>query len=502
MIKFKKYLFLFLLLTSSVAFSQTDPFKEFEKFKQQTQSDFQKYRDSIHQDYENFKKVAWKEFEVFKTGGRLKKPKPQVIPEAKPQEIPSKPTPLIVTKPIKVLPSVELPEDDFSRKITPDFRRKLLSIAKDSKHHSKINFYGATFNLFYDDIDFTLNTVSNEGITEVVKQLSSRYETLDKIITQCVNYAHLMKLNGYGFLQLLRKTGYKIYADKKKATLFTWYVLNKMEFDVKVGYNRNKHLFLMTPSKVKFLNTFNIRQNRKRYYVLNFDNNDLHEMKTNGVRSYTKNPFKTKKLLSFLFRQAPQISEERRTRERGGKGLPFKIDLAYNTSYVELLKELPTLDYQAYFHIPVSEQTERFLEQKLNPLLQNKTNAEKVNFLLHLVQYGFEYQYDKENFGRIERPQAPEEMLYYKYSDCEDHSALFAYLVNHFTDCEVVGILYSSHVTTAVKFPNSHPNGYYLPKPHQDYLVCDATYIGANIGQCMPKFINEMPEAVFRVKTK
>ncbi len=495
--------FIILFLLSSTVFSQTDPLKEFESFKKQVENDFNNYKDSLNKDYDNFKKAIWKEFTLFKTGSRLLKPKPTIIPEAKPGIVPQKPTPLIPNEPtITVLPDIELPEDDFSHKISPKLRKKLLFIARNTENHSKINFYGATLNFFYDDINLYIDTFSDKMIMEIVKQLSSKDEEVKKIIIQCINYAYLMNLNGYGLLQLIRRAGYKMYQNKEKAMLFTWYVLNKMGYDLKIGYSRSGHLFLLTPSKIRFLNTYKISQNGKIYYVINFNNKDLYELRNKGIRTYMKNPFQTKYILNFLFNEAPQIDEKEATVTRTIKQTPFSIGLSYNVSYVNLLAELPVLDYPVYFHIPVSKKTEKELEKKIIPLLENKTESQKVNLLLGLVQHGFEYKFDKDNFGRLERPQAPEEMFHYKYSDCEDHSALFAYLVNHFTDCEVVGILYSSHVATAVKFPNSRPNGYYLPKPYQDYLICDATYIGASIGQCIPKFIGVTPESVFKIIKK
>ncbi len=490
-------------------FSQTDPF---EKVRAEMYKDFDSFKDSINDEFNRFKKTIWKEFKLIETKKKLTKPR--VLPIAtNTTKKPHKPIPFkittnpdgnIVTKAptVVTIPEIELPEDDFTSRISPKFRQKLLLMAKEMSNRENINFYGTEFGFYYNDLDFYLgNTVNEKSIKNAVKELYDN-DDVQKYIQQWINYAGLMKLNDYGFLQLVRKTGQQIYNNDNKATLLTWLVLNKTGYKCQLGYAKN-HLFLLAITKTKLLNTFSIFKNREIFRVLLFNNDEYNLMRSAGmIRSYEGNPFKTKYAIDFLFKQVPEIKGLNidKTRKLFGESKTEKINLSYNKSFVDLLKELPTLDYDAYFSMPMHPNSKKRLKEQLSPFLAGKSETEKVQVLLSFVQFGFDYKFDKENFKRIERPQAAEEMIYYDYSDCEDHSALFAYLVNTFTKCEVVGILYSSHVTTAVKFPNAKPNGHYLPKPYNDYLICDATYIGASIGMSMNKFINVMPEAVFKVK--
>ncbi|MBQ8221442.1 MAG: hypothetical protein IJZ31_09615, partial [Bacteroidaceae bacterium] len=52
---------------------------------------------------------------------------------------------------------------------------------------------------------------------------------------------------------------------------------------------------------------------------------------------------------------------------------------------------------------------------------------------------------------------------------------------------------YPGHLATAVHFPETI-SGNYVSLNGQRYLVCDPTYIGADIGMAMPKFINSKVE--------
>lgn len=66
----------------------------------------------------------------------------------------------------------------------------------------------------------------------------------------------------------------------------------------------------------------------------------------------------------------------------------------------------------------------------------------------------------------------PEEALYYEYTDCEDRSALFYYLVKELLDLPMVILKYPNHVNIAVKIDNVpgqsviyEGNKYYVCEP-------------------------------------
>ena len=46
----------------------------------------------------------------------------------------------------------------------------------------------------------------------------------------------------------------------------------------------------------------------------------------------------------------------------------------------------------------------------------------------------------------------PEETINYPYSDCEDRSILFSYLVKNLLHLDIVGVKYNDHLATAINF--------------------------------------------------
>ncbi|MBK6681728.1 MAG: hypothetical protein IPG53_17890 [Ignavibacteriales bacterium] len=88
-----------------------------------------------------------------------------------------------------------------------------------------------------------------------------------------------------------------------------------------------------------------------------------------------------------------------------------------------------------------------------------------------------------------------EETLYYDFTDCEDRSVLFAHLIQMFTNLKVVGLDYPGHIATAVEL-KSAKNGDSITYKGRKFIICDATYIGAGIGECMTEFKNVTPEII------
>ncbi len=118
--------------------------------------------------------------------------------------------------------------------------------------------------------------------------------------------------------------------------------------------------------------------------------------------------------------------------------------------------------------------------------IAGKNKSAAANILLHFVQTAFEYATDDEQFG-VERPLFADETLFYPYSDCEDRAILYSILVRELLGLDVVLLHYPNHLATAVCFDTEVP-GDYLQVDGIRYIVCDPTYINADIGQAMPQF--------------
>lgn len=64
----------------------------------------------------------------------------------------------------------------------------------------------------------------------------------------------------------------------------------------------------------------------------------------------------------------------------------------------------------------------------------------------------------------------------------------FSILVRDLLKLEVVLLNYPGHLATAVRF-NEEVSGYYFLVKEKKYVLCDPTYIGAPVGDCMPQYV-------------
>ncbi|MFB6356047.1 MAG: hypothetical protein ABEJ65_05985 [bacterium] len=110
---------------------------------------------------------------------------------------------------------------------------------------------------------------------------------------------------------------------------------------------------------------------------------------------------------------------------------------------------------------------------------------ESVNFLLRLVQEGFEYKTDDKQFNGDEVWMVPPQTAYYPYTDCEDRAIFFGWLVQNVMDRNAVGVKWPGHLSAALEYKGK-PRGRYVKAKGSTYLLADPTYIGAGPGKVMP----------------
>ena len=183
-------------------------------------------------------------------------------------------------------------------------------------------------------------------------------------------------------------------------------------------------------------------------------------------------------------------------RELSFNKIDSKIELPFNSSQVAYLNDVPMTIFPIYFVSPISIEAQQVFNDKLNELKSQYTPVQFIDIILNFVQTAFDYKTDEQQFG-YEKYFYPEEVIAYPYSDCEDRSALFAWLVSNYTDAKVVGLQYEGHLATAVCFgENVNIEGDMFSYAGKRYYVCDPTYINASIGMTMPQFKDKMPKII------
>lgn len=473
---------------------------DFEKWKQQQMQGFQDYKDERDREFTAFLKEHWKAMDLLKGTVRDEKPKPVKMPVARPEPPPkpapapkepvAKPGPAPAPKPVPIPePVVIAPPPP----VMPPVPVKPVPPAVKKGTRVNISYFGTPMTFYYDPaIKKSLPSRINEtAVSDFWSELSkSDYEPLLESIDK---QARHLQLNDWGYALLSNALAVKIYPGRKnEQAMFNWFVLTKAGFQTRIAFDE-QNAYMLIPSKHQIYETPYFTFDGVRYYAVRFDGQ---QQKLGRVFTYDgQYPNATRSLDMSIRQNAPAASRaDTRQLSFEFKGKRYTVQAPYDRSRIDYFNSYPQLDLDLYFSSQVSMTTEPPLLTQLAEHMKGMSEQDAVNFLLRFVQTSFKYQTDDQQFGK-ENYLFPEETLYYPYSDCEDRSFLFAWLVRRLLKLDVVGLNYPGHVATAVNF-RTDIAGDSITWQGKRYVVADPTYINASAGMTMPDFRNTKPGVI------
>jgi hypothetical protein len=418
------------------------------------------------------------------------KPEPRAddIPDLQPvikPEVPVPSQPIVVTppKPKPVVPPQPKPEPIVKKAPVPSI--------PPAGQRGKIKFYGHELVFYYDPaLAVGRTSLDNGGISDFWSRVSAtEYQTLLDQLGQ--TRQHLV-LNDWGFYQLLQQTCQFITGDQNDAVLLSWFMLNKAGFQAKMGYSAN-HAFLLVPSGNTVYEVPYYDIDGERFYNFTYIETGI---KPGEIKTYRRPYPGADSKVAFGLLQSPQLptSIKKRDLDFSYRGKKYAVPVSMNLNAIEFYRAYPSTDMQIFFSARVDAESAASLIEGLRPIIAGKKDAEAANMLLRFVQTAFEYKTDDDQFGG-EKYMFAAETLYYPYSDCEDRAILYSYLVRELLQLEVVGLIYPGHAATAVRF-NQPISGDQVEINGARYLVCDPTYINADIGTAMPQFKKSKPTVI------
>lgn len=496
MYKLPIHILLFLCLSSLSITAYSGNSAEFDQWMKQQKSSFQEYRDKRDKEFTGFLQKQWKEMQTFQGLVRDDTPKPIRLPKA-PKKSPK------AIKPVQpnAIPIAKIPQ------IKPLIVKipVIKSIPKPIKvaaaptiripHGTKIslNFYGQNLDFYLDPkLKSRLQQPINEAnMSKIWSDLSKA--DFEGLLKQINAQRNPLLLNDWSYALLTHAIAAKIQPGRKNdQAIFTWFMLTKAGYKSRIAYD-SRTVYLLMPSQQKLFAAPYFTFDNTRYYALSFDGS---KQKPGRIFTYNGHyPGATKALDMSLSRS---INTGRQTQARDlkftFKGKTHVINIGYDTQTVNFLKTYPQMDIALYFNSNVNQATGNPILKQLKPLLQGKSEEDAVNLLLRFVQTAFKYKTDEQQFG-IENYLFPEETLFYPYSDCEDRSIFFAWLVDSLLGLKVVGLDFPGHIATAVHFNEEIP-GDAFQYNGMKYVITDPTYINANAGMTMPNFKNLKPSII------
>ena len=182
--------------------------------------------------------------------------------------------------------------------------------------------------------------------------------------------------------------------------------------------------------------------------------------------------------------------------------VPIIVNTHVNKNLVDFFNDYPTSycnnNFMTRWAMIANTPMEKGVKEKMYPQLQKAikglTEKEAMERLLNWVQTSLVYEYDDKVWGG-DREFFAEESLYYPYADCEDRSILLSRLVRDLLGLKAILIYYPGHLAMAVEFTEQVKGDYIMLDGHK-FVVCDPTYINANVGMTMPKMDNAAAKVI------
>lgn len=507
----------FLVIAISCIFAfQAYAADNFEDYKKSVMGEYKSYLDEMDRQFSAFLKQQWKEYKGQKPVKQFDEPKPVVQPETKPAAKPEPvkiiakpaPAPVVVPapkpEPVKEQPKAEAPkpvvkpkeEPAEPKEPQPSFTGEIPEpkpfYAPTEGDSVDMTFFGVSLNIPYDKrIKANVQKpVSSDNVAKWWETVASA--DYNKSLTVLQKAAKDINLSDWGYVMLVDRFTSKLMFEASEQKMLAWFFLVKSGYNAKLGYTKSGVTKLMLPADSSLYDISFYTFDSKRFYLVN----TLEKISTSTDALYTyKGNYPTAtKAVSFLNMKQPKLSFARFDRDLSFeydkntytvKAVANKYDIAYLTSF-------PQTDLPIYTSAAVPQWVDKTILPTLAGIIQGKSTEESINILLRFVQTAFDYKTDDQQFGK-EKSFYAEEIIYYPYSDCEDRSVFFAYLVEKLLKKDVVMLNYPDHVATAVDMGDKTV-GAYLTYKGKKYSVADPTYINATVGMVMPQYKSVSPE--------
>ena len=481
----KKLFFLIVIFILIITITLISAQDDFELWKKQQSEEFRTYKDTLDKAFVEFLEQQWKDFAIFKGDIRDETPKPEKVPQI--EEVGQKEFP-----DTHKVQEIQIPEkifqvDEFEIKNSiEDFKPK-------DGSQIEMTFWGIPLE-FSNPKNFKLILdlpLKEKTIADFWYRMSnSDYEPL---LAQIQEYKKMMNLNDWGYCLLLNDVGNKVSNNSRNLTkLFIWFMLTKSGYETKIGYSSDK-IYLLIPSKQAIYGISYLKFDNKKFYVISFDKKEKLSM---SIYTYEGSYPNADDVIKLDVNESPNVLDNILEKELKFKykGKEYVVLIKYDENTAKFFENYPQTNLAVYFKAPFSPTANYSLISELKPIIEDKSEAEAVNILLRFVQNAFEYQTDQQQFGK-EKVLFSDEFLFYPYSDCEDRAIMFSNLVRNLVGLQVIGLDYPGHVATAVKF-SEKIKGDAVRYKNERYVICDPTYINADIGMAMPKFKKLVPKVI------
>ena len=452
--------------------------QSFEEYERQMNARFEQFRTQAEQQYADFYREANARYADY-----LRREWPEAtIQPATPAPMPNPPQPVLFD-PQTALPQIELPSANILRpmELPKAEPAKPIPVAQEPKGKVNITLFGAECALRADKEAFAIKM---RDCTEA--SVASAWQILadgrtNAMLNDCLALRDELMLCDWAYYQLAKVISREIYGSDtcNEAIVLQTYILTQSGYKVRMGRTESELRILLSSDSTIYSTTY-LNIGDVRFYLLHG---------TGGKPIYVCDfEFPGESIFSMSINSLPKFPvakvDERELQSQKYSDLHVRVN--NNRNLIDFFETYPYSSIENYATASLDEEAKSTLYPVLKKAVDGMPEDVAANMLINFVQTAFEYKVDKDQFG-YERPLFANETLFYPYCDCEDRALLYATLIRELLGLEVVLLDYPDHIATAVHF-NKEYKGDYLMVDGKRFLICDPTYIGANIGTCMPSY--------------
>lgn len=475
---FFRILFLsgFVCLTNNVSAQTFEDYKartlqDFNAYRDEQWRQFKEYRDKVNAEFAEYMRHSWVKRESEPAIPMPERPEPPKPVVKDPKQIPA-PDSLPLGKIIPSSQPVQLPQPvvpipDVVVPVHPSF---------------SFDFYGTRCNLALEEAHrFVLKGVDENKVADAWQILSK--DRFLPVVAGCLAWRDKLRLCDWGYVRFVEHMTAAFFGKEQQneAQLLQMFLLTQSGYKVRIA-RTGERLVVLLPSKDEIYEYSYLNLKGEKYYVVD------PSLRQCSFHVFERE-FPGEQFFSLQIPFHPLLdvdpSEPRRLTSRRYPAL--SVEVTVNRNLIAFYDDFPQSNaWDMYVQASLDDKVKDMLYPALRQAIAGKSKPEAANILINFVQTAFEYQTDQKQFGG-ERAFFPDETLYYPYSDCEDRAILYAVLARELLNLEVVLLHYPKHLATAVCFDEEVPGDYFMLDGRK-YLVCDPTYINADIGEAMPQY--------------
>lgn len=351
------------------------------------------------------------------------------------------------------------------------------------------------FELYGLDIAITEPSIDPQAISDVAmsQQVAAYWRKINKanlntVIDELTEISLFYNLGDWCTFKAVEQYAAKWAGEHEAAKhIMMQYLLLNMGYDVRLAISKsNSKVILLLPVEQTLCDSPYIPMGDKNYY--------LYPIAQGGFELLTSCTLPKE----LVCNQINMVNNDPIVLPRDNK--PFTVEYGdlhvtgnLNMNIIRMQQEYPLMETPCYASSMHDERVHLTIVEQLKEQLKGLSEQDAANAILQLVENGFNYKTDGDQFGN-EKPFFFEEILYHPYCDCEDRSIFFSYLVKQVLGLDVVLVHFPNHACTAVAF-NQPPTSYNVSYKYKGkrYYICDPCYVISDVGMCMPSYANIDP---------